>query len=60
MHRAEAISLLKETSYDEETISQEIEFVANKLRISVEEFMKFMDLPKKPTSIIKTKDSFIR
>ena len=47
MHRAEAISLLKETSYDEETISQEIEFVANKLRISVEEFMEFMALPKK-------------
>tara|TARA_X000000950_G_scaffold229307_1_gene277112 strand:- start:14546 stop:15646 length:1101 start_codon:yes stop_codon:yes gene_type:complete len=47
MNRAEAISLLEETSYDETAISQEIEFVANKLRISIEDFMEFMALPKK-------------
>jgi N-acetyl sugar amidotransferase len=47
MTREEAIELLKKPSFDEATIGQEIEFVANKLGISVEELNSYMVLPKK-------------
>jgi len=47
MSREEAIELLKLPSYDESTINQEIEFVANKLAISVEELNSYLDLPRK-------------
>ncbi|MBK8761704.1 MAG: N-acetyl sugar amidotransferase [Sulfuritalea sp.] len=47
MTREDAIELLKEPSYDEATIGQEIEFVANKLGISVEELNSYMALPRK-------------
>ncbi|WP_339831370.1 N-acetyl sugar amidotransferase [uncultured Parvibaculum sp.] len=47
MTRDEALAELSNPSYDKETIGQEIEFVANKLDISVEELMNYMALPKK-------------
>ena len=47
MTRDEAIELLKKPSYDESTIDQEIEFVSNKLGISVEELHRYMVLPRK-------------
>lgn len=47
MTRDEAIELLKKPSYDESTIGQEIEFVSNKLGISVEELDSYMALPRK-------------
>lgn len=47
MTREEALTELGKPSYDKETIGQEIEFVANKLDISVEELMNYMALPKK-------------
>lgn len=47
MTRDEALELLKKPSYDEAGIAQEIEFVANKLGISVEELNSYMDLPRK-------------
>ncbi|MDA9985686.1 N-acetyl sugar amidotransferase [Alphaproteobacteria bacterium] len=47
MDRKHALSLLKEPSYDESTIVNEIEFVANKLEISVEDLNSFLLLPKK-------------
>lgn len=47
MTRDEALELLKKPSYDEATIGQEIEFVANKLGISVDELNRYMELPKK-------------
>ena len=47
MDREEAIKLLDEPSYDESTIKQEIEFVANKLEVSVDELNQFMELPLK-------------
>jgi N-acetyl sugar amidotransferase len=45
--RDEALELLKVPSYDETTISEEIEFVANKLGVSVDTLNGFMDLPHK-------------
>jgi N-acetyl sugar amidotransferase len=47
MTREEAIELLKRPSYDEATIGHEIEFVANKLGITVDELNSYMDLPRK-------------
>lgn len=47
MTRDEALIELQKSPYDNETIGQEIEFVANKLDISVEELMGYMALPKK-------------
>jgi len=47
MDRKHALSLLKEPSYDESTIVNEIEFVANKLEISVEDLNSFLLQPKK-------------
>lgn len=45
MTRDEALERLKELPYDEATIGHEIEFVANKLGISVAELNSYMDLP---------------
>lgn len=47
MTRDEALELLKAPSWDEATIGEEIEFVANKLGISIEELNSYMDMPKK-------------
>jgi N-acetyl sugar amidotransferase len=47
MTRDEALERLKAPPYDEATIGHDIEFVANKLGITVDELNGFMDLPKK-------------
>lgn len=47
MTREEALEELKKPSYDEATIAEEIEFVANKLDFTVDELMACMHLPKK-------------
>lgn len=47
MTREEALDELVTQSYDAETISQEIEFVANKLEMSVGELNACMTMPKK-------------
>lgn len=47
MTRDEALVFLDKPSYDESTIAQEIEFVSNKLGISVDELNSYMDLPRK-------------
>lgn len=47
MTRDEALAELQKPPYDAETIGQEIEFVANKLDITVDELMGYMTLPKK-------------
>jgi N-acetyl sugar amidotransferase len=47
MTRDEALAELEKPTFDPETIDQEIEFVANKLDISVDELMGYMSLPKK-------------
>ena len=45
--RDEALELLKKPSYEESTIGDEIEFVANKLGITVDELNSYMVLPHK-------------
>lgn len=45
MKRNDALELLKKPVYDEAKIHQEIEFVANKLGISIDELNGFMALP---------------
>lgn len=47
MTHDEALTELQKPPYDAETIGQEIEFVANKLDISVDVLMGYMTLPKK-------------
>lgn len=47
MTREEALEQLKKPPYDEATIGQEIEFVANKLNLTVDELLSHMDLPKR-------------
>jgi hypothetical protein len=45
MSREEALEKLKTMPYDPETIQHDVEFVANKLGITVEELNSYMDLP---------------
>ena len=47
MTRDQALESLKNPSYDPSTIGQEIEFVANKLDITVKELEGYFKLPKK-------------
>jgi N-acetyl sugar amidotransferase len=47
MARTEALEQQRQPPYDEATIGQEIEFVANKMGISVGELNSYMNLPKK-------------
>lgn len=47
MKRDEALEKLKKPAYNEETIHQEFEYIANKLGITIEELQSYMDAPKK-------------
>ena len=47
MTREEALEELKKLPYDKENIKHEIEFIANKLEISVDELMTYLTIPKK-------------
>lgn len=47
MTRDEALEKLKEPPWDDSTIKFELEFVANKLGVSVDELNSYMNLPKK-------------
>jgi N-acetyl sugar amidotransferase len=47
MKRVEALEKLRKPAYDEETIHQEFEYIANKLGISIDELKSYMDAPKK-------------
>ncbi len=47
MTREDAIEKLKHPAIDASTVKQDKEYIASKLRISVEELDSFMDLPKK-------------
>jgi len=47
MSREEALEELKKSPYDEQTIAQDIEFVANKLAISVPELESYLGAPKR-------------
>ena len=47
MTRDKALQLLAKSTYDESTINREIEFVANKLSITVDELNGYLEIPKK-------------
>ncbi len=47
MTRFDAIKILKDKPYDVENIKHDIEFVANKLQVSVTDINNFFNLPKK-------------
>ena len=47
MKRSEAIKILKNKPYDVENIKHDIEFVANKLKVSVSDINHYFNLPKR-------------
>jgi N-acetyl sugar amidotransferase len=56
MKRVEALEKLRKPAYDEETIHQEFEYIANKLGISVKELQSYMDAPKKTYKDYKSQE----
>jgi N-acetyl sugar amidotransferase len=57
MTRKEALELLKEPALDEATATQEFEFVANKLRIPIEELQSYMDAPNRTYKDYKSQEA---
>jgi N-acetyl sugar amidotransferase len=57
MTRDEALERLKTPPLDENTINQELEYVANKLRISVEELQGYLAAPNKTYKDYKSQES---
>lgn len=47
MSRKEALEQLKMPAYDTDTIDDDIEYIANKLNITIKELMKYFDAPNK-------------
>ena len=47
MTRSDAINMLKDKPYDEQNIKHDIEYIANKLRVSIDDINKYFNLPKK-------------
>jgi N-acetyl sugar amidotransferase len=60
MTREEALAELERPSHDPATINEEIEFVANKLDITVDELTGYMQLPKKTYHDYKNQQSLYR
>jgi N-acetyl sugar amidotransferase len=60
MTRDEALTELQKPPYDSTTIHQDIEFIANKLDITVEDLMRFKDLPKKTYKNFKNQEHIYR
>ena len=58
MNREDALSLLNQPTFDHETILQEMEFVANKLDITLQELKSYLTLPKKLIKITEAKRAF--
>jgi N-acetyl sugar amidotransferase len=59
MARDDALETISRTAYDPALIAQDIEFVANKLDISVDELMSLLHGPKRQHSDYKTSSSLI-
>ena len=57
MTRAQALEKLKHPPYDEATVSQDFEYVATKLGISVEELQSYLDAPNKTYKDYKSQES---
>lgn len=56
MTRKEALKKLKEPAYDKVTIHQEIEYVANKLNINIDELQSYMNASKKTYKDYKSQE----
>lgn len=57
MTRAEAMERLGKPAFDEATISQDFEYIATKLDISVEELQSYLDAPNKTYKDYKSQES---
>jgi N-acetyl sugar amidotransferase len=57
MTREEALEKLKQDPFDEDTITQEFEYVATKLGIQVEELQGYLDAPNKTYKDYKSQES---
>lgn len=57
MSREEAMEKLKTPPLDENTVAQELEYVANKLRITVDELQGYLDAPNKTYKDYKSQES---
>lgn len=57
MTREEALDKLKTPPFDEATTAQEFEYVANKLRITVEELQSYLDAPNKSYKDYRSQES---
>lgn len=57
MTRDDALEMLKKPALDDATAAQEFEYVANKLRISVEELQGYLDAPNKTYRDYKSQES---
>jgi len=57
MTREEALEKLKKPAYEPETIEHDIEYVATKLGITVDELNSYMDLPKKTYKDYRSQES---
>lgn len=57
MTREEALESLSKPAYDPETISQDFEYIATKLGISVEELQSYMDAPNKTYKDYKSQEN---
>ncbi|MBD5781454.1 N-acetyl sugar amidotransferase [Pelagicoccus sp. NFK12] len=60
MTREEALKKLKSPAYDPETIEDDIQFVANKLDITVEELKSYLHIPKKTYRDYKSQQSIYK
>ena len=60
MSRPEALRSLQKPSYNKEEIRQEIEFVANKLDISVDELNSYLQLPTKSYRDYRSQENIYR
>lgn len=56
MTREEALNELAKPAYDSNTINQDLEFVANKLGISVDELISYLTIPKKTYKNYKSQE----
>ena len=56
MTRKEALKKLESLPYDEGSIKNDFEYIANKLSISIEELQGYMDMPKKTYKDYKSQE----
>ncbi|NQU34600.1 MAG: N-acetyl sugar amidotransferase [Bacteroidetes bacterium] len=60
MSREEALERLSKPAFDEESITSDFEYIANKLDISIEELQGYMDAPLKTYKDYKSQDSIYK